>query len=156
GGDRAGRRQASAGSLHRVRHSADNEHAQLGAVEDDGTGGQPCVASCEYARRGASRPLRLRDAPRPARQRRADHPDRHGPGTDAGRREVFVVEAGKPVQVVLSNPDAMPHNIVIGKPGSTKEIGTLATAMPPPSDMNARAYIPDSPLVLQGTKLVQR
>jgi glucose/arabinose dehydrogenase/azurin/lysophospholipase L1-like esterase len=68
----------------------------------------------------------------------------------------FVVEAGKPVQLVLTNPDAMPHNIVIGKPGSTKEIGTLAATMPPPADVNARAYIPESPLVLQATKLVQR
>ena len=35
----------------------------------------------------------------------------------------FVVEAGKPVQVVLTNSDAMPHNLVIGQPGSVKTIG---------------------------------
>jgi hypothetical protein len=34
----------------------------------------------------------------------------------------FVVEAGKPVQVTLINSDAMPHNIVIGRPGSRDTI----------------------------------
>jgi glucose/arabinose dehydrogenase/azurin/lysophospholipase L1-like esterase len=68
----------------------------------------------------------------------------------------FVVEAGKPVQIVLSNADAMPHNIIIGQPGSMTAIGTAAATMPPPANMSARAYIPDSPLVLGGTRLVQR
>ena len=36
----------------------------------------------------------------------------------------FAVQAGKPVQIVLANPDAMPHNLVIGQPGSLQEIGT--------------------------------
>ena len=68
----------------------------------------------------------------------------------------FVVEAGKPVQVTLANSDAMPHNIVIGQPGSVNAIGAAAATMAPPADSNARAYVPDSPLVLQATKLVQR
>jgi azurin len=68
----------------------------------------------------------------------------------------FVVEAGKPVEVVLTNPDAMPHNIVIGRPGSVNAIGSAADKMPPPADLSARAYIPDSPLVLAATRLVQR
>jgi glucose/arabinose dehydrogenase/azurin/lysophospholipase L1-like esterase len=68
----------------------------------------------------------------------------------------FVVEAGKPVQLVLNNPDAMPHNIVIGQPGSVMAIGTAAATMPPPTDPNARAYVPDSPAVLAATRLVQR
>jgi glucose/arabinose dehydrogenase/azurin/lysophospholipase L1-like esterase len=68
----------------------------------------------------------------------------------------FVVEAGKPVQVTLTNSDAMPHNIVIGRPGSANAIGTAAAAMPAPADPAARAYVPDSPLVLQATRLVQR
>ena len=67
-----------------------------------------------------------------------------------------MVEAGKPVQVTLTNADAMPHNIVFGQPGSVKTIGELAATMPPPADLSARAYIPDSPLVLQATRLVQR
>jgi glucose/arabinose dehydrogenase/uncharacterized cupredoxin-like copper-binding protein/lysophospholipase L1-like esterase len=68
----------------------------------------------------------------------------------------FVVEAGKPVQIVLTNPDAMPHNLIVGQPGSIAPIGTAAATMPPPADLSSRAYVPDSPLVLQATRLLQR
>jgi azurin len=66
----------------------------------------------------------------------------------------FVVQAGKPVQILLTNPDAMPHNLVIGQPGSLQEIGTTGGVMTPPADPEARAYVPDTPLVLQSTRLV--
>ena len=66
----------------------------------------------------------------------------------------FVVQAGKPVQIQLTNADAMPHNLVIGQPGSMQEIGTTGGAMPPPADPEAKAYVPDTPLVLQSTRLV--
>lgn len=66
----------------------------------------------------------------------------------------FVVEAGKPVQIVLSNPDAMSHNLLVVKPGSLKEVGTAASTMTPSSDPKAKPYVPDSPLVLQATRLL--
>jgi azurin len=66
----------------------------------------------------------------------------------------FVVQAGKPVQILLTNPDAMPHNLVIGQPGSLEEIGKKGGVMSPPADPEAKAYVPDSPLVLQSTRLV--
>jgi azurin/DNA-binding transcriptional ArsR family regulator len=66
----------------------------------------------------------------------------------------FVVEAGKPVQVVLVNPDTMPHNFVLGAPGSLREIGTTAAMVPLPTDPDVKPYVPDSPLVLQATRLV--
>ncbi|MEO6239112.1 MAG: plastocyanin/azurin family copper-binding protein [Vicinamibacterales bacterium] len=69
----------------------------------------------------------------------------------------FAVQAAKPVQIVLANPDAMPHNLVIGQPGSLQEIGTKGGAMPPPADptdSSAKAYVPDSPLVLHATRLL--
>ena len=66
----------------------------------------------------------------------------------------FVVQAGKPVQVLLTNLDAMPHNFVVGQPGSLQEIGTTGGVMPPPADPDARAYVPNTPLVLQATRLV--
>jgi azurin len=66
----------------------------------------------------------------------------------------FVVQAGKPVQIVLTNLDAMPHNLVIGQPGSLQEIGAKGGVMPPPADPEVRAYVPDTPLVLQATRLV--
>jgi azurin len=67
----------------------------------------------------------------------------------------FAVEAGKPVQVVLLNIDAMPHNLVIGKPGSLQELGTAGGAMPMPADPAEKPFVPDSPLVLQSTKLLK-
>ncbi|HET7217442.1 MAG TPA: plastocyanin/azurin family copper-binding protein [Vicinamibacterales bacterium] len=69
----------------------------------------------------------------------------------------FAVEAGKPVQIVLANLDAMPHNLVVGKPGSLEEIGTKGGAMPMPTDpaATAKPFVPDSPLVLHATNLVK-
>jgi uncharacterized cupredoxin-like copper-binding protein len=67
----------------------------------------------------------------------------------------FAVEAGKAVQIVLVNPDAMPHNLVVSTPGSLEEVGTKGGAMPMPTDPEARAFVPDSPLVLHATKLVK-
>ena len=66
----------------------------------------------------------------------------------------FAVQMAKPVQIVLTNRDAMPHNLVVGAPRSVQEIGTAASAMPPPSNPQARAYVPNSPLVLQATRLL--
>jgi azurin len=69
-------------------------------------------------------------------------------------RKWFAVEAGKPVQIVLVNPDAMAHNLLIGRPGSLKEIGTAASTMTLPSDPKVKPYVPDTPLVLQATRLL--
>jgi azurin len=67
----------------------------------------------------------------------------------------FAVEAGKPVQIVLFNPDAMPHNLIVSKPGSLQEVGTSGGAMPMPTDPEVKAFVPDSPLVLYATKLIK-
>ena len=69
----------------------------------------------------------------------------------------FAVEAGKPVQIVLVNVDAMPHNLIVGRPGSLEEIGTTGGAMPMPTDpaATAKPFVPDSPLVLYATNLVR-
>ena len=66
----------------------------------------------------------------------------------------FAVQAGKPVQIVLANPDAMQHNLVISQPGSLQEVGTKGATMPLPSDPEVKAYVPDTPLVLQATRLL--
>jgi azurin/DNA-binding transcriptional ArsR family regulator len=67
----------------------------------------------------------------------------------------FVVEAGKPVQIVLFNPDAMPHNLIVSRPGSLEAVGTAGGAMPMPSDPDAKAFVPDLPAVLFSTKLLK-
>lgn len=66
----------------------------------------------------------------------------------------FAVEAGKPVQIVLYNPDAMSHNLLVIKPGSLQEVGVAASAMSLPSDPKIKPYVPDSPLVLHATRLL--
>ncbi len=66
----------------------------------------------------------------------------------------FVVQAGKPVQIVLVNPDAMPHNLVISQPGSLQEVGTKGAMMPLPTDPDVKPYVPDTPLVLHATRLL--
>jgi azurin len=72
-------------------------------------------------------------------------------------RKWFVVQAGKPVQIVLANPDAMPHNLVIGQPGSLQEVATKGGLMPlpaDPADKDLKPYVPDTPLVLHATRLL--
>lgn len=66
----------------------------------------------------------------------------------------FAVQAGKPVQIVLANPDAMQHNLVISQPGSLQEVGTKGSMMPLSADPEVKAYVPDSPLVLAATRLL--
>jgi azurin len=67
----------------------------------------------------------------------------------------FVVEAGKAVQVVLFNPDAMPHNLIVSQPGSLESVGTAGGAMPMPTDPEAKAFVPDLPAVLYSTRLLK-
>jgi azurin len=72
-------------------------------------------------------------------------------------RQWFVVEAGRQVEIVLTNPDAMPHNLVIGQPGSLTQIGPQGASMPMPADPyapNARPFVPSIPAVLFATPLV--
>jgi azurin len=65
------------------------------------------------------------------------------------------VKAGKVVRVIFENPDLMLHNFVLLRPGSGDEVGALADQMAAQADAAAKAYVPDSPKVLQATGLVQ-
>jgi azurin len=67
----------------------------------------------------------------------------------------FAVEAGKAVQIVLFNPDAMPHNLIVSKPGSLEAVGTAGGSMPMPTDPEAKAFVPDLPAVLFSTRLLK-
>ena len=70
-------------------------------------------------------------------------------------KTLIVVEAGKPVAIMLINDDAMPHNLVVVTPGAVEEIGSAAEKMSPEPDAQGRHYTPDSPKVLHATKLVE-
>ncbi len=70
-------------------------------------------------------------------------------------RPKLYVEAGKPVVIVLENADIMPHNLLIGAPGSLTEIGLAAEAIATSPDAIARNFIPDNKKVLFATRMVQ-
>lgn len=70
-------------------------------------------------------------------------------------QSLIVVPVGKPVELVLINDDAMPHNLVITAPGALEEIGSAAERLPPTPDAQGRLYVPHSPLVLHATRLVE-
>lgn len=69
-------------------------------------------------------------------------------------KSLLVVEAGKPVEIILINEDAMPHNLVVVAPGAVEEIGKAAEKMAPEPDAQGRIHVPASPKVLQATKMV--
>jgi len=64
----------------------------------------------------------------------------------------FTVKAGKKVRLTFANPDAMPHNILLVKPGTADEIGTKAMAL------GAKgfevSFVPESPNIIWSSKLV--
>ncbi|MCH2148775.1 MAG: GDSL-type esterase/lipase family protein [Phycisphaerales bacterium] len=67
----------------------------------------------------------------------------------------FEVMAGEPVRLILSNPDAQPHNLLICKPGSLRAIGSASEAMGTTAEAKARDWVPDSPKVLHVMPMVQ-
>jgi len=67
----------------------------------------------------------------------------------------FAVQAGKPIQIALVNVDAMPHNLVVGRPGSLEEIGTKGGALPMPTDPSIKPFVPALPVVVAATNLLK-
>lgn len=66
----------------------------------------------------------------------------------------LVAEAGKPVELVFQNSDAMQHNWLLAQVGAADEIGQAAEKLPPQPDAQGRLYVPASPKVLQATKML--
>ena len=64
------------------------------------------------------------------------------------------IKAGSLVSLVFKNPDEMPHNVVIIKPGSTEIVGKAADAMASRKDAYAKNFVPTIPEVLYSTPLV--
>ena len=69
--------------------------------------------------------------------------------------EEFTVDAGAPVRLVLTNPDDKPHNLVIGTPGSLREIGRKATLLGTTSQAKQRHYVPKMRQVLHWIPVVE-
>jgi azurin len=66
----------------------------------------------------------------------------------------FEVKPGQPVKLILSNPDAMQHNLVIVKPGALEEVGTAGNEMAKDPEGMKKDYVPKSDKVLAATKLI--
>ncbi|WP_020595081.1 PVC-type heme-binding CxxCH protein [Spirosoma panaciterrae] len=69
-------------------------------------------------------------------------------------KKEFTVTAGKQVEIVLENPDAMQHNLVIGKPKSMEIIGAAADKLITAKDGAEKNYVPSIPQVIVATPLV--
>ena len=67
----------------------------------------------------------------------------------------FEVEAGRPVRLTLVNPDGMPHNLLLCRPGSMKRVGIAADNLGTGPDAVARNYVPDGTDVLEVLPLVE-
>ena len=65
------------------------------------------------------------------------------------------VKAGAKVRLILENPDLMQHNLVLVERGAEQEIGELADKLAADPKGMEKAYVPDSPKVLQATPLVE-
>lgn len=66
----------------------------------------------------------------------------------------FTVKAGKMVEIVFENPDAMQHNIVFGKPKTAELIGAAADKMITARDAAERNYVPSVPQIIAASPLV--
>jgi uncharacterized protein len=66
----------------------------------------------------------------------------------------FTVKAGQMVEIVFENPDAMQHNIVIGKPKSLDKIGKAADKMITDPNGAAKNYVPEIPEIIYSSGLV--
>ncbi|GAB3893702.1 hypothetical protein GCM10028825_34820 [Spirosoma agri] len=69
-------------------------------------------------------------------------------------KKEFTVTAGKQVEIVLENPDAMQHNLVIGKPKSMETIGAAADKLITAKDGAEKNYVPTIPQIIAATPLV--
>ncbi|GAB3898782.1 hypothetical protein GCM10028803_18860 [Larkinella knui] len=69
-------------------------------------------------------------------------------------KKEFTVTAGKQVEIILENTDAMQHNIVVGKPKSLEIIGAAADKLITAKDGAERNYVPTIPQVLAASPLV--
>ena len=66
----------------------------------------------------------------------------------------FTVKAGEPIHLTMSNPDVVPHNWALSKPGTLETVGRLANQMVSDPSGYARHYIPRTDDVLFYTDIV--
>ena len=64
----------------------------------------------------------------------------------------FEVKAGKKIKLILVNPDFMPHNFVIVKPGTADSVAAAAIALG--ADGFKKNFVPDDSNILAATRLL--
>jgi len=69
-------------------------------------------------------------------------------------RKEIRVRAGQSIAFTLNNPDVVPHNWALAKPGSLQRVGELANKLIADPEAFARQYIPQSDDVLCYTDIV--
>jgi len=68
--------------------------------------------------------------------------------------KAFNLKAGKSVKLIFVNPDFMPHNFVITKPGKADSVAAAAIALG--ADGFKKQFLPDSEDILVATKLLEK
>jgi putative membrane-bound dehydrogenase-like protein len=70
-------------------------------------------------------------------------------------RTELSVAPGQLVELVISNPDTMQHNFVLGQPGSLQTIGNAADELARTPNGPSQQYVPQVQQVLFSTKLIE-
>jgi putative heme-binding domain-containing protein len=63
--------------------------------------------------------------------------------------------AGEPIKLIFSNPDVVPHNWALARPGTLSKVGDLANKIIAEPDAAARNYIPRTDDILVHTDIVE-
>jgi putative heme-binding domain-containing protein len=66
----------------------------------------------------------------------------------------FTVRAGEPIQLTFANPDVVPHNWALAKPGTLAKVGDLANKIISDPDAAVLQYVPRTDDVLVHTDVV--
>jgi lysophospholipase L1-like esterase/uncharacterized cupredoxin-like copper-binding protein len=66
----------------------------------------------------------------------------------------FTVKPGQPVKLVILNPDAMQHNLVLVQPGALEEVGMAGNEMAKDPDGIKKDFVTNSGKILHATKLI--
>ncbi|MEX0741827.1 MAG: plastocyanin/azurin family copper-binding protein, partial [Phycisphaeraceae bacterium] len=64
----------------------------------------------------------------------------------------FTVTPGQRVKLTFENPDFMPHNLIIVKPGTADAVAMLAIEMG--AEGFAKGFVPESTDILQSTRML--
>ena len=64
------------------------------------------------------------------------------------------VKAGKKIQMIVNNPDFMPHNLVIVKPGTADSVAAAAIALG--AEGFKKQFVPEDDNILYATKLLSK